>query len=313
MTKTQIGLLCAVAAGCATIITAAWGTRPQEAAAAAHACPKPARGDQVTVPGGTFEMGSDSAYPEERPKRTVIVASFQIDRYEVTNAEFAEFVSATGYVTVAERMPDPAQHPDVDPAKLVPGSAVFVAPKEPISAEGWWRFVPGANWRAPLGPGSSIEGRENFPVTHIAYEDAEAYATWRSRRLPTEAEWERAARGGRSAAPYVWGTELAPDGKWRANIWQGAFPLQDSGADGFVGIAPAGCFEANDYGLYDMIGNVWEWTSDAFSGDDGFGVIKGGSYLCAENFCARYRASARQSLERDFSAAHVGFRTVADL
>jgi formylglycine-generating enzyme required for sulfatase activity len=267
--------------------------------------------DEVVIPGGSFVMGADDAYPEEGPRHRVTVADFRIDRHEVTNAEFAQFVAATGYVTVAERRPDPALNPGIDPAKLVAGSAVFVYSKRDAAQGGEWRFVPGASWRAPDGPGSSVRGRGNYPVVHIAYQDALAYAKWRGRRLPTEAEWERAARGGHDAAPYVWGKELAPGGKWRANVWQGAFPIADTGADGFIGIAPVGCFETNDYGLYDMIGNVWEWTADTYGARAEVGVIKGGSYLCSDDYCARYRASARQPMQRDFSAGHVGFRTVA--
>jgi len=316
MNKLHIGLLTAVAAGCIGALAAAWlGKSPRTvavAAAPAKACHKPDFNDQVTIPGGTFAMGSDTEYPEERPRRGATVKGFRIDRYEVTNAQFAEFVAATGYVTVAERNPDPAEHPEIDPSKLEPGSAVFAASAEPTEDMGWWHFVPGANWRAPMGPGSDIQGKDQFPVVHIAYEDAQTYAKWRGRRLPTEAEWERAASGGRETR-YVWGKELAPDGKWRANVWQGVFPFDNSGADGFIGVAPVGCFDGNDYGLYDMIGNVWEWTADVYGGNDKLGVIKGGSYLCADNYCARYRASARQPLERDFSASHVGFRTVADL
>lgn len=281
--------------------------------ASPRACNLSRGGDQVTIPAGSFQMGSNDGYPEEGPQRTVQVAAFQMDRYEVTRAQFAAFVAATGYVTVAERKPDPAQHADIDPAKLVPGSAVFVTPREPTAEMGWWRFVPGAHWRAPLGPDSGNDQDGNYPVVHIAYEDAQAYAKWRGRRLPTEAEWERAASGARAGTLYAWGKEIAPDAHWRANTWQGAFPVVDNGKDGYIGVAPVGCFEANDYGLYDMIGNVWEWTADSWSGDNHNGVIKGGSFLCSDDYCARYRASARQPLERDFSAAHVGFRTVADL
>jgi formylglycine-generating enzyme required for sulfatase activity len=318
MIDKRLGLICtAVAvAGIAAAIGASIGAASKKLSATAapqpQTCPRPVLGEQRTIPAGTFAMGSDSAYPEEGPKHMVTVAGFNIDRYEVTNAQFAEFVAATGYVTEAERNPDPAAHPDIDPSKLVPGSAVFEAPQEPTADMGWWHFVPGANWRAPFGAGSTIKGQEFFPVVHVTYGDAQAYAKWRGRRLPTEVEWERAASGGRDSR-FVWGTELAPDGKWRANTWQGAFPFKNTGADGFIGVAPVGCFESNDYGLNDMIGNVWELTADVYGGDGKLAVIKGGSYLCAENYCARYRASARQPLERDFSASHVGFRTAADL
>jgi formylglycine-generating enzyme required for sulfatase activity len=318
MIDKRLGLfLTAVAvAGIAAAIGASLGAVSMKSTVAVApqrlTCRQPVLGEQRAIPAGTFKMGSDSAYPEERPNRMVTVAGFNIDRYEVTNGQFAEFVAATGYITEAERKPSPAAHPDIDPVKLVPGSAVFEAPKEPTADMGWWHFVPGASWRAPLGAGSTIKGRENFPVVHVTYGDAQAYAKWRGRRLPTEMEWERAASGGREGR-FVWGKELAPDGKWRANVWQGAFPYKDTGADGFIGVAPVGCFESNDYGVYDMIGNVWELTAEVYGTNSQLGVIKGGSYLCAENFCARYRASARQPLERDFSASHVGFRTVADL
>jgi formylglycine-generating enzyme required for sulfatase activity len=263
----------------------------------------------VAVPGGRFVMGSDEGYPEEGPAREAEVGAFQIDRHEVTNAEFAAFVSATGYVTVAERTPAPADHPDIDPALLAPGSAVFAAPER--GGEGAWRFVPGASWRAPHGPGSTIEGREEEPVVHVAYEDAAAYARWAGRRLPTEAEWERAARHG-GGAVESWGAEVAPDARWRANVWQGVFPVVNTGQDGFLAAAPVACFPPDGQGVYDLIGNVWEWTSDSFEGEEGLGVVKGGSFLCSEDYCARYRPAARQPFERDFSASHIGFRTVAE-
>jgi formylglycine-generating enzyme required for sulfatase activity len=263
----------------------------------------------IRIPAQRFVMGSDEGYPEEGPAHEEEVASFDIDRHEVTNAEFAAFVDATGYVTVAERAPDPADYPGVDPAELVPGSAVFQSTN--VRGDDGWRFVPGASWRAPRGPGSSIEGLEENPVVHIAYEDAEAYARWKGRRLPTEAEWEAAARAGGETAPD-WGREVAPAERWRANVWQGIFPVVDTGQDGFLGTAPVACYPADDQGAYDMIGNAWEWTSDRFAGEEGLGVVKGGSFLCSEDFCARYRAAARQPLERDFSASHVGFRTAAD-
>ncbi len=263
----------------------------------------------VRIPAGRYVMGSDEGYPEEGPEREVEVSSFEIDRHEVTNAEFAAFVAATGYVTLAERVPDPADYPDVDPAALAPGSAVF-APTNARSDSGW-RFVPGASWRAPMGEGGSIDGLDEHPVVHIAYEDAEAYARWAGRRLPTEAEWEAAARAG-GETPPDWGVEAAPEERWRANVWQGIFPVVDTGQDGFLGTAPVACYSSDDQGAYDLIGNAWEWTSDSFGGEPGVGVVKGGSFLCSADFCARYRAAARQPLERDFSASHVGFRTVAD-
>jgi sulfatase modifying factor 1 len=314
----------AVAAGAVFVGVALIGRTGEAATAQAHdeaaarqcARDPAALAGEVFIPGGVYRMGSDVYYPEEGPAHDVEVAPFYMDRHEVTNAEFAAFVDATGYVTVAERDPDPAEHPDIDPAKLEPGSALFVAPNDPNPPEGegadWWMFVPGASWKHPRGPGSSIEGLDDYPVVHIAYEDAQAYAQWRGRRLPTEAEWERAARGGREGEPFAWGTEVAPDGQWRANTWQGVFPVINSSKDGFIGAAPVGCFEASDYGLYDIIGNVWEWTSDAWQGDPRVGVMKGGSFLCADNYCGRYRPAARQPYERDFSSNHLGFRTVRD-
>ncbi len=268
----------------------------------------------AAIQGGRFTMGSDEGYPEEGPAREVEVGDFRIDRHEVTNAEFAAFVAETGYVTVAERAPAPADHPDIDPALLVAGSAVFVAPGDAPEGrgEGWWRFVPGASWRAPHGPGSSLEGLEEHPVVHVAYEDAEAYARWTGRRLPSEAEWERAARAGGASAAGDWGLEASPDARWRANVWQGIFPVVDTGEDGFLGAAPAACFPPDANGVYDLIGNAWEWTADLFAGQASTGVVKGGSFLCADNYCARYRPAARQPFERDFSASHIGFRTVSD-
>jgi formylglycine-generating enzyme required for sulfatase activity len=241
----------------------------------------------------TFEMGSD-AYPEEAPRRTVTVEGFWMDRTEVTNAAFAEFVRATNYVTVAER-----------PGKA--GAAVFVMPSgdaDLSTAASWWRYVEGANWRHPGGPQTSIEGRENFPVVAIAYEDALAYAKWKGRTLPTEAQWERAARAGAATLPER-------EQPKNANTWQGVFPLINTGEDGFAGIAPVGCFKPNAFGLHDMIGNVWELTSDTFEGHTPKArVIKGGSYLCAPNYCLRYRPAARQPQEEDLGASHVGFRTI---
>ncbi len=275
----------------------------------ACAAPEELAGD-AAIPGGAFRMGSDVFYPEEAPSRMAEVAPFRIDRSAVTNAQFAAFVAETGYVTLAERTPDPADFPGVDLAELVPGSAVFIMPER--GEAGRWSFAPGAHWRAPMGPGSDLAGLESHPVVHVAFEDAEAYAAWAGRRIPSEAEWERAARAGHENAIYEWGAELTPDDEWRANTWQGPFPIENRGEDGFIGTAPVGCFPPSDYGLYDMTGNVWEWTADVFGGDPALGVIKGGSFLCAENYCARYRPPARQSFERNFSASHVGFRTAGD-
>ncbi|MDH4983003.1 formylglycine-generating enzyme family protein [Hyphomicrobium sp. D-2] len=274
----------------------------------------------VYVPGGAFIMGSDRQLPEERSAHTVEVSGFWIDSREVTNAQFAEFVRATGYITHAERANNP-------------GSAVFVAPSElPQGARTsqWWKYIESANWRQPEGEGSSIEGRERHPVVHVTYEDALAYANWRGHDLPTEAEWEYAARGGDREEI---GARTAYDGeKPIANTWQGVFPVLNTAEDGFVGTAPVGCFSPNGYGLYDMIGNVWEWTSDWYrrghvnvaavnpKGPPGLAplapgsapsrVIKGGSHLCAANYCARYRTTSRQPQEADLGTSHVGFRTV---
>ncbi|MBP6014368.1 MAG: formylglycine-generating enzyme family protein [Alphaproteobacteria bacterium] len=248
----------------------------------------------VWIPRGTVEMGSD-IYPEET-RRTVTVDGFWIDHTEVTNAEFAEFVRATNYVTVAER-------------KGTKGAAVFVLPSgnaDLSTAASWWRYVEGANWRHPGGPDTSIDGREHFPVVAIAYEDAAAYAKWTGRRLPTEAEWEHAARAGAAALPE---REQPND----ANTWQGVFPLINTSEDGFTGVAPVGCFKPNALGVHDMIGNVWEFTTDTFENQSPPAhVIKGGSFLCAPNYCLRYRAAARQPQEDGLGTSHVGFRTVLD-
>ncbi len=264
-----------------------------------------------SIPGGVFAMGADDAYPEEGPVKRVEVAPFEIDAYEVTNARFAAFVEATGYVTVAERGPDPASHPDLRPEDIVPGSAVFSPPTAANPGAFWWRFVEGASWRAPEGPGSGIDGRMDHPVVHVAYEDARAFARWAGGDLPTEAEWEYAARGGLAGARYEWGDAPPEAGPAKANTWQGFFPFEDTGGDGFQGAAPGGCFPPNGYGLYDMTGNVWEWTHGQYDrGDANSGLVKGGSFLCSENFCQRYRPAARQPQERDFSTSHIGFRVV---
>ncbi|QQO46779.1 formylglycine-generating enzyme family protein [Paracoccus sp. MC1862] len=275
------------------------------------------------IPGGSFLMGSDDFYPEERPVRRVTVAGFRIDRTPVTNAAFARFVAATGHVTLAERAPDLADYPGADPALLVPGSLVFRPPPGPVPLDDprlWWAYVPGACWHRPEGPGSGLAGREDHPVVHVAHADAAAYAAWAGKALPTETEWEYAARGGFDGAAYAWGDDPAPGGRWQANIWQGAFPWQDLALDGFPRTSPVGAFPPNGYGLFDMIGNVWEWTADAFrlpgarscctpdGGATGPGVVKGGSHLCAPNHCRRYRPAARQPQAADSSTSHIGFR-----
>ena len=287
------------------------------------------------ISGGIFKMGSERHQPEERFTHIVRVDSFWIDRHEVTNAQFKQFVDATGYITLAERGLDPKTHPDTPKDLLVPGSVVFIPPTD-LRQGGritqWWQYVVGASWRQPSGPGSSIAGKENHPVVHVAHEDALAYARWRGRSLPTEAQWEFAGRGGRDGEDD-WSSAFDAEGRPTANTWQGVFPVLNTKEDGYAGTAPVGCFKPNGYGLYDMIGNVWEWTSDWYrpehsretaanptgpelvslrvaAGQPASRVIKGGSYLCASNYCARYRPAARQPQEENLSAAHLGFRTV---
>lgn len=297
--------------------------------------------DFVRLEGGTFEMGSEDFYREEGPVRQVTIGPFLISRTEVTNAEFAAFVEATGYVTTAERGSDPATHPDWPPELLQPGSMVFTMP-ESITTKSdvtqWWHFVPGADWRHPEGPDSGIEERAAHPVVQVSPEDAEAYAAWAGGRLPTEAEWEYAARGGLDGATYTWGATYDPLDGWKANSWQGDFPTGDRAEDGFHGTAPAGSFPPNGYGLYDMAGNVWEHVADwwvpghpARNEADPEGppevlaakfsspeigprrVVKGGSWLCAPNFCLRYRPAARQPGELGLGSNHIGFRIVKEI
>jgi formylglycine-generating enzyme required for sulfatase activity len=291
----------------------------------------------VAIPGGTFIMGDADERPEERTPHEVTLSPFMIDRHEVTNAQFRAFVEATGYVTVAEAGLDPAEYPGLPPELLVPGGMVFDEPETADlrgSVAQWWRYVPGASWRHPAGPESSIEGLDNHPVVQVAHADALAYAQWLGRDLPTEAEWEFAARGGLEGATYTWGDSYDPVQGWLANSWQGSFPVSDQALDGHHGTAPVGCFEANGYGLLDMGGNVWEYVSDYYlpghfpdPATDPTGpdaklsarysptrmpqvVVKGGSWLCAPNFCLRYRPAARQPQEPDLSSNHIGFRTV---
>lgn len=286
-------------------------------------------GELVDLPGATVRMGSVSFYPEEAPVHTVTVAPFAIERHPVTNAQFAEFVAATGYVTVAERAPDPALYPGASPADLVPGALVFRPTPGPVDLgdwRQWWHWVPGASWRHPFGPDSSVRDRPDHPVVQVAYPDAGAYARWAQRRLPTEAEWEYAARAGSTAA-YAWGEDERPDGQLMANTWQGSFPYRNTGAAGWVGTSPVGTFPANEFGLVDMIGNVWEWTTTEFSGhhrvsggDSGCcpppavpdpavnQALKGGSHLCAPEYCHRYRPAARSPQSQDSATTHIGFR-----
>jgi len=272
----------------------------------------------VWIRGGTFLMGSHDFYPEERPVRPVETNGFWIDPHPVTVAEFRAFVKETGHVTVAERPPAPTDYPDADPALLVPGSLVFQRPRGPVDLSDhrvWWEYVAGAEWRRPEGPGSDAYARARHPVTHVAYADAEAYAAWAGRSLPTEAEWEYAARGGLEGTRYAWGDDAFPGGRAMANTWQGEFPSQNLRIDGYEGTSPWGAFPPNGYGLYDMTGNVWEWTCDPYrppDSGDAFPrhVIKGGSHLCAPNYSLRYRPAARQGETIDTSTCDLGFRCV---
>lgn len=301
------------------------------------------RDGMVRVPGGTFTMGSDHHYPEEAPAHRVAVNAFWIDRDAVTNREFARFVAATGYVTLAEKPADPADYPGADPAMLAPASVVFVPPPGRVDLRNhfnWWQYIPGADWRHPRGPDTGLEGLDDHPVVHVAYEDALAYARWAGKDLPTEAEWEFAAKGGGDGTEFAWGDELVPDGRHMANTWQGEFPWESRAEDGFMWTAPVGSFDPNGYGLRDMIGNVWEWTSDWYQEHGRIQqhacctlqnprggereasidarnatriprrVMKGGSHLCAPNYCRRYRPAARMAQPVDTSTCHVGFRCV---
>lgn len=281
-----------------------------DAALSNHSCVETAGADFIYVSGGDFEMGSIGTYPEEAPVRRERVNGFWIGKYEVSNADFDLFTKETGYQTLAERTPDPALHPDIPADQLVAGSALFVPPK--TKAEYWWQFMRGANWRQPRGPGSDISDKMDMPVVHVAYADAVAYAAWKGGRLPSEKEWEYAARGGLDGATYEWGETPPQNGTPRANTWQGVFPVIDKGEDGFMGAAPTGQYAANGYGLYDMTGNVWEWVADQNKARN-MGLIKGGSFLCADNFCRRYRPAAKQPQELDFSTNHIGFRVVQDV
>ena len=290
------------------------------------------------IPGGTFLMGSDD-FPDSRPVHKVTVDPFYMDAHEVTNAEYARFVEATGYKTIAERPLNPADYPGVPVDKLVPGSAVFTPTPTSVSLDNplqWWNYVAGADWAHPEGPGSSIKGRENLPVVHVSYEDAAAYARWAGKRLPTEAEWEFAAQGGRGNHTYYWGDQLKPGNKWVANIYQGSFPNKNLNEDGYVGAAPVKSFPANPYGLYDMDGNVWEWCQDLYRPDayqttaatnpkgpadsydpDEPGAVKrvqrGGSFLCSDEYCIRYKAGSRGKGEVTSGSDNLGFRCVVSV
>ncbi len=293
--------------------------------------PGPPREDMAWIPGGSFLMGSEDFYPEEGPVRSALVDGFWIDTKAVTAAQFRRFVRETGFVTVAERELDPADYPDAGPELLVPGSLVFrkaPGPTPLTDIRAWWEYVPGASWKRPGGPGTTINGRDHHPVVQVAFEDAAAYATWAGKELPTEAEWEYAARGGLEGAAFVWGDEEFPGGVPAANTWQGRFPWENLRLDGHEGTSPVATFPPNGHGLFDMAGNVWEWTTDFFTPSENGGapaccapplmpgerfprrVIKGGSHLCAPNYCLRYRPAARQGETIDTATGHIGFRCI---
>lgn len=322
--------------------------------------------EMILIPGGPFVMGSDAFYPEEAPAHQAEVAPFELEKHPVTNRQFSEFVDATGYLTVAERGLDAAEYPDLSEADRAAGSLVFQPTTGPVDLRdwrAWWEWQPGASWRHPFGPDSDLDGRDDHPVVQVCFTDASAYAAWAGKRLPTEAEWERAARGGMDGRDYAWGSELNPGGRLLANSWQGSFPYRNTGALGWVGTSPVGSFPANPFGLVDMIGNVWEWTGSIFtpdhrgrraaavnllgggaaaspaggtcgdgcmcgpsgSGKDvGLGsgaapnpsvrrVTKGGSHLCAPEYCQRYRPAARSPQTEDSATTHIGFRCARDL
>ncbi|HWK65962.1 MAG TPA: formylglycine-generating enzyme family protein [Rhizobiaceae bacterium] len=308
--------------------------------------PTDVHADMVWIEGGSFRMGSDRHYPEEKPVHRVEVDGFFMDKTPVTNRQFRRFIEATGHVTFAEIPPDPADYPGALPHMLRAGSLVFTPPRGPVDLRNWsqwWDFKFRANWRRPYGPGSSIKGLDEHPVVHVAYSDALAYAQWAGKDLPTEAEWEFAARGGLDGAEFAWGEEFTPGGRHMANTWQGMFPFENLKSDGFDRTSPVTSFPPNAYGIYDMIGNVWEWTSDFWSArhpEDAAKaccvpvnprggpaeasydpcqpririarkVLKGGSHLCAPNYCRRYRPAARHAEPVDTSTSHVGFRCVA--
>lgn len=308
--------------------------------------------DMVRIPGGEFWMGSDEFYPEERPAHPVRVAEFLLDRHPVTNRQFRQFVEETGYVTEAEHELSATEFSNLSAEERAPGSLVFTPTEGPVDLRNWrawWQWVAGANWRNPRGPGSSLDGRDEHPVVQVCFADAAQYAAWAGKRLPTETEWERAARGGLDRQPFAWGDELAPGGELRANTWQGAFPYRNTGARGWVGTSPVGVFAETGFGLFDMIGNVWEWTGSVFTAShaessaehpvsacgcspvaapkaepDGSKVLadeplsapdssirrvtKGGSHLCAPEYCQRYRPAARSPQTEDSATSHLGFR-----
>lgn len=295
-----------------------------------HSCPQ----DMVWIRGGSFKIGDDEHYIEEQSAKDVRVDGFCMDQHEITNGQFAEFVKETGYITVAERPLSAAEFPQLSEEQRAPGSLVFVQPSgSKVKELGWWHWVTGANWQHPEGVDSSIEGKENYPVVQVAYEDAQAYAEWAGKSLPTESQWEFAAKGGLKNATFTWGNSYSAD---KANTWQGKFPFKNLEKDGYYGTAPVESFAANGYGLYDMAGNVWEWTVDWYRlGHKGKEhqvnptvadasksldprepgvakhVIKGGSFLCAQNYCSRFRPAAREAQSPDTGTSHIGFRLVS--
>lgn len=328
------------------------GAGPPASPTAVPAAPQAAPAGMVWIAGGEFTMGTNdpNSYPQERPAHRVRIDGFWIDATEVTNRQFKEFVDATGFITMAEKAPDweqlklqlPPGTPKPADELLVPGSVVFKAPVRVANMDDvsqWWAWTPGANWRHPEGPGSDLEGRWEHPVVHVAWPDAVAYAEWANKRLPTEAEWEFAARGGLEGKEFGWGDEARPQGRLMANIWQGRFPIENSKEDGFGGTSPIRSFPPNGFGLYDTVGNVWEWCGDwydagAYGAAAARGprhnprgpeapndpsrpftrqrVIRGGSYLCADNYCRNYRPSARRGEDWDTGTSHIGFRCVKD-
>jgi sulfatase modifying factor 1 len=338
---------------CLAILTTAGlaGESPPATAGTNAPPPGPAPEGMVWIPGGEFSMGTvESGDPfcdparsfrDAEPVHRVYVDGFWMEKTEVTNEQFEKFVKATGYVTIAERTPTADEFPGAPPENLVAGSVVFTPPDQPVPLNDhyrWWSYVKGANWRHPLGPGSDLKNKEKYPVVQVAYEDAAAYAKWAGKGLPTEAEWERAARGELEGKRYAWGDELKPGGKWMANIYEGQFPVNDTGEDGFAGLAPVAQFPTNGYGLFDMAGNVWEWCSDWYRPDyyedltksgavsrnpsgpassfdplettEKKRVQRGGSFLCSDQYCSRYMVGARGKGEVNSGSNHLGFRCV---